>query len=100
MNFPTWEELGRKAVCRALDEMEFVFENETIGFHDFCDKVNNGEWARVKHGKWIKSDIPCEEYVYSECGGACWYYDYRATVAKSRYCPNCGAKMDFEDNMR
>ena len=46
-----------------------------------------------KTGHWIKSNIPNEEYVCSECGGACWYYDYQANVAKSRYCPNCGAKM-------
>lgn len=46
-----------------------------------------------KVGRWIKSDIPNEEYVCSECGGACWYYDYEAAVAKSRYCPNCGSRM-------
>lgn len=48
------------------------------------------------HGKWIKSDIPCEEYVCSVCGGAAWYYDYQGEVAKSRFCPNCGARMDLE----
>lgn len=50
--------------------------------------------APVKHGEWIESDIPCEKYVCSACGGGCWYYDYQGEVAKSRYCPNCGAKMD------
>lgn len=49
-----------------------------------------------KTGRWIKSNIPNEEYVCSECGGACWYYDYQASVAKSRYCPNCGLKMESE----
>ena len=44
-------------------------------------------------GHWIKSNIPNEKYVCSECGGACWYYDYQADVAKSRYCPNCGCRM-------
>ena len=47
-----------------------------------------------KHGKWVSSEIPCEKYVCSECGGACWYYDVNKTVSKSSYCPNCGAKMD------
>lgn len=46
-----------------------------------------------KVGRWIKSKIPNEEYVCSECGGACWYYDVEKGVAKSRFCPNCGAKM-------
>lgn len=52
--------------------------------------------AEVKHGKWEKSDIPHEKFRCSVCGGACWYYDYDCEVAKSRYCPNCGAKMDGE----
>lgn len=47
-------------------------------------------------GKWIDSDIPSEKYVCSNCGGACWYYDYEGDVAKSRFCPNCGASMKGE----
>lgn len=47
-----------------------------------------------KTGRWIRSNIPNEEYVCSECGGGCWYYDYQADVVKSRFCPNCGAKME------
>ena len=47
-----------------------------------------------KRGKWIPSEIPCEMYVCSECGGSCWYYDVHKTVSKSAYCPNCGAKME------
>lgn len=48
----------------------------------------------VRRGRWIVSRIPGEKYVCSECGGACWYYDYQGVVAKSRYCPNCGARME------
>lgn len=50
-----------------------------------------------KIGWWIKSEIPNEEYVCSECGGACWYYDVGKEVTKSRFCPNCGVKMDVPD---
>ena len=48
---------------------------------------------KQSEGEWKASDIPDEKYVCSVCGGACWYYDYQGDVAKSRYCPNCGAKM-------
>ena len=47
-----------------------------------------------RHAHWIKGKIPYEEYTCSNCGGACWYYDYSGTVCKSKYCPNCGCKMD------
>ena len=50
--------------------------------------------VEVVHGRWEKSNIPQEKFCCSVCGGACWYYDYEGEVAKSRYCPNCGAKMD------
>ena len=53
---------------------------------------NSGEKA-----KWIKSEIPGEEYVCSLCGGACWYYDAQKDVARSKFCPNCGAKMLSSD---
>ena len=45
------------------------------------------------HGKWIPSPITCEDFVCSECGGGCWYYDASKYVAKSNFCPNCGADM-------
>ena len=50
-------------------------------------------YRKQSEGEWEVSDIPDEKYVCSVCGGACWYYDYRGELAKSRYCPNCGAKM-------
>ena len=46
-----------------------------------------------RKGHWIKSDLANEKFNCSVCGGACWYYDYQGTVAKSKFCPNCGAKM-------
>lgn len=47
----------------------------------------------VRRGRWIESEIENEKYVCSVCGGACWYYDYEGDVAKSNFCPNCGADM-------
>lgn len=60
---------------------------------DYNFLVNAVEKSRKCEGTWEKSDIPGEKYVCSECGGACWYYDFEGDVAKSKFCPNCGAKM-------
>ena len=50
--------------------------------------------APVVHGRWVYGedvDIQC-----SVCGADAFTEgDYRQV--KSRYCPNCGAKMDLED---
>lgn len=52
--------------------------------------------APVVHGKWVYGedvDIQC-----SVCGvDALTEGDYRQV--KSRYCPNCGAKMDLEEEL-
>lgn len=64
----------------------------------------NGEWrnddgdiveiSRAKHGNWIPKSFMvrtpyAKNYICSECG-----HEDRAT----RYCPNCGAKMDGGDD--
>lgn len=62
----------------------------------FCEIAHHKatDVAPVVHGKWIYGediDIQC-----SVCGAdALTEGDYRQI--KSRYCPNCGAKMDLED---
>lgn len=80
---------------RAILECYFTgFKEEIID--NACDRILDLEpktEQKPKTGHWIESDIPNEEYVCSECGGACWYYDYQATVKRSEFCPNCGAKM-------
>lgn len=66
------------------------------GMREDLEKLPTADVVEVRHGKWEKSEIPEEKYVCSVCGGACWYYDYQGELAKSRFCPNCGAKMDGE----
>lgn len=70
---------------------------ETGAVKKLLEMWNNRVADLPKEGKWEKSDIPGEKYVCSICGGACWYYDCQGEVAKSRFCPSCGAKMkDFK----
>lgn len=72
-----------------LDNYECDGQLNLFGVDFQSSSVNLQE----RTGHWIKSNIPNEEYVCSECGGASWYYDYQANAAKSRYCPNCGCRM-------
>ena len=60
----------------------------------------NGEWRddngdaieifRVRHGRWVDTDSE-----FAQCS-LCKYPVYAAWNA-TNYCPNCGAKMDFEE---
>jgi hypothetical protein len=49
-------------------------------------------------GSWLPSEIDCEDFKCSVCGGAAWYYN---RVQTSRYCPNCGAFMiNFKEEIQ
>lgn len=84
------------------------------GWNDACDYIRErlegekpADVEPVVHGRW-------EEYIHSRyCGtdeyGEPIYRDVivyycsnpkcrRKTVIKENYCPNCGAKMDLENN--
>ena len=49
---------------------------------------------KAKKGHWIKEDRGRVEYsaVCSECGDSTFWSE------KSNFCPNCGAKLESEDN--
>ena len=81
-----YESIGRPEEAKDYERMAYVISNKKC--FPTIDAVP------VVHGRWIASEFPQEKYCCSACGGACWYYDYEGEVAKSRYCPNCGAKMD------
>jgi hypothetical protein len=96
---PSGDLISRQAVLETLDDMDNALdEDRTVEnykellkeCYEVLPPVNPQE---PKIGHWVKSNVPNEEYVCSECGGACWYYDYQADVVKSRYCPNCGCRM-------
>ena len=55
---------------------------------------NSGEKA-----KWIKSEIPGEEYVCSLCGGACWYYDVQKDVAEVNFVRIAAQKCQEQMNL-
>ena len=54
--------------------------------------------VEVVHGRWIPTYkvntwigiCEIDGYICSECG--------RGSIVKGNYCPNCGAKMDGDDN--
>lgn len=53
--------------------------------------------APVRHGRWKK------DYLCSTSGGTysvirCSECDFQFPMTVTNYCPNCGAKMDEEEN--
>lgn len=52
-----------------------------------------------KTGKWARQETDLMRwYICSECGAKPLYDEYRTGRVFSAYCPNCGAKMEGEDD--
>lgn len=64
-----------------------------VGFAEKADVV------RVKHGRWFLLDDCSNAGVYcSVCHKKVYKEKYANQKLLSKYCPNCGAKMDGETN--
>lgn len=51
----------------------------------------------VKHGRWI-DDYNADEYPLFRNGCKCSACGFRTSYGKPKYCMNCGARMDGENN--
>jgi len=66
--------------------------------HEWVDKQPSADVQPVRHGHWIHDglDIPhgVDWMHCSECGKR----DKYCPTTMTNYCPNCGARMDGEQN--
>ena len=63
---------------------------------DLLDSIPTADVVEVRHGRWEKQS---GLYSCSECGMTC-PYDVQADVIEywaCNHCPNCGAKIDKEE---
>ena len=82
-----YKEIGEKGANYALDE----FEYNGLTIRQWADKITSGDYAPVVHGRWVNG---CQ---CSVCGDRHGPYNSRH-VQYYNHCPNCGAKMDEEEN--
>lgn len=62
---------------------------------DALENIPAADVIQVVHGKWIKRN------GYTECSECEYWYDSpdsEDSGDRSKYCPNCGAKMDLADD--
>ena len=60
---------------------------------DYIDSEPAADVATVRHGRWVCGDYYDVGDVCSECD-----WDSQMICTSYRYCPNCGAKMDGDEN--
>lgn len=90
---------------RLVDKADFkedVSEDYKNGFYDFSNAVitaleqlKDEDVKLVRHAKWELIDECVNEGVYcSNCHKKIYRAEYANQKVKSKYCPNCGARMD------
>ena len=52
----------------------------------------------VKHGHWVRFKESDACYVHMRCSACSAYWSDPSHADYFRYCPNCGAKMEREEN--
>ena len=81
--------------CTDIDDI-FTEVERTI------DEQPNADVVEVKHGKWIRPNVPntrSYKWQCSECGQIAYWLHYgnrgsKNIICKFGYCPHCGARMD------
>lgn len=86
-------------VCESdLDgHSDWWFGRENV--RDVIRGVPAADVAPVRHGRWVLLDECYNEGVYcSACHKKVYKKCYANQKIKSKFCPNCGARMDGDGN--
>lgn len=91
----------------AATAAEIISDRLNIPLSDLCDivaEIPSEDVQPVKHGRWIRSDDQCwltcpfcDTDVDVSCGAPFFYVD-NDEVSHINFCPNCGARMDGDNN--
>ena len=94
------EYIERAAVAKMLEDAQLISDGEYCGYCTEDVSLNSipaADVVEVRHAHWefpvfTDSDDGLDPRVKcSECGGI------EAAFARWKYCPNCGARIDKED---
>lgn len=92
--------IKREDVENMLTDADLIFDGEYLGYcrdDILIDKIPAADVAEVKHGKWqLDEAASCGHIEYIYTCSACRNCTAWGETEKTRYCPNCGAKMDLE----
>ena len=93
------EYIKREAAIRDLlnDSPEQVnYSREDAA--DCIRYMDAADVAPVRHGRWIHTDLANHWYGKDECSECTYHEKDRSDLSHLNYCPNCGCKMQGENN--
>lgn len=81
------EEAMNEIICVAKDGKEYTLE-------EFCRMFGEGEYAPVRHGRWVEETDRSYHWHCSEC-----LMVQGVSSIRMNYCPECGALMEMHPLM-
>lgn len=90
---PTEEQFEWCHDCKEYDQNAHCCHRWTKVIRNTVNDLKTQGYEPVRHGRWIDASgmILC-----SECGDS-WGTETEEMVRSFNYCPNCGSKMDMEE---
>ena len=75
-------------------EASRIHQQEHRHLIHLIEKLPAADVAPIKHGKWVPNSVMIRTlYAENHHCSIC----LKNSILTSKYCPNCGAKMDSED---
>ena len=81
--------------CLSNKNCQFPSDNRKADIEGFTIFTDKDGIVKVKHGEWFLLNDCANAGVYcSVCHKKVYREQYANVKEKSKFCPNCGAKMD------
>ena len=91
--------ISRDAAKKILSMM--LTDNAAECACNLIDSVLPADVEPVRHGRWVRIDDDWNSLTTYQCTACdeefCFEIDEDLPLLNYNYCPNCGAKMDLED---
>ena len=95
------EYIKRAAVETMLENAQIITDGEYCGYCTEDVRLNSipaANGAEVRHGRWILEREPDGTPYCFHCSVCDNDFHHIGIMTATDYCPNCGARMDEEDN--
>ena len=95
------EYIERNAAKKELADSGLIpryMENNRPVTDRIIDRIQAADVAPVRHGRWLNANSRPKTYERrcTACGGKAYFCGIGCSY---KYCPNCGARMDAEENL-
>lgn len=95
------EYLDKEVVQEMLENAQIISNGEYCGYCTEDVRLNSipaANVAEVRHGRWILEREPDGTPYCFHCSVCDNDFHHIGIMTATDYCPNCGARMDEEDN--